>query len=226
MRPAALRLVRYRHHPMQHSLDCFSGSPIKRSHSQQATARVQLQQQPVLPDFPPQKRQRSEEDSFSPVRRRNFPHSSSPIFKNTMAFRGKPLSKRTGGPSSDVDRPPSSHRHQPKQSKRGGRSSAPKSILNGPFHDQDFIVKEYFKSGVDLKGHYKHTPKSPLHNFYAIVKDGQQPRYEFSRGSIIKGDKYVEVWRFVRSKSFTTSPTLIAQIEQLSSLILTRRFLE
>ena len=206
MRPAALRLVRYRHRPMQHSLDCFTGSPIKRSHSQQATARVQFEQQPVLPDFPPQKRQRPEEDisaAFSSPRRRNFPRSSSPIFKNTMALRGKPLSKRTGGPSSDfVDRPPSSHRHQPKQFKRSGRSSAPpKNILNGPFHDQDFIIKEYFKSGVDLKGHYKHTPKSPLHNFYAIVKDGQQPRYEFSRGSIIKGDKYVEVWRSVCSKS-------------------------
>jgi hypothetical protein len=50
-----------------------------------------------------------------------------------------------------------------------------------------------------LKEHYKQIPKSPLHNFYAVVKNGQQPRYESTCGSVIKEDKYVEVWRYVCS---------------------------
>jgi small subunit ribosomal protein S24e len=165
MRPA-LRLVRYRHRPMQQSLD----TPIKRSLSQQATALVQP---------PPAKRQRP--DSFSSV-----PPS------NTMAFRGRGPAKRPAGPPDG----PSSKQF----SKRANRPSAPpKNVLSGPFHDQEFITKHYLKSAVDLKVNDKHTPKSPLHNFYAVVKDGQQPKYDFARGSVIREDQYVDVWRYVRS---------------------------
>lgn len=197
---------------MQHSLDNF---PLKRSHSQQATARVQ--QQPIPPplnpaDFPPGKLQRGEADTsaaFSSARHRSLPSSSSVFPSTTMASRGRGFPKRQGGHSSFnvVDRP--SHRHQAKpssSSKRGSRSSPfPKNIFNGPMHDQDFISKEYSKSGKGLKEHWKQTPKSPLHNFYAVVKNGQQPRYESTRGSIIQGDKHIEIWRYVCSSPYHLS---------------------
>lgn len=206
MRPAALRLVRSRYCPMHSSLDSFS--PIKRSHSQQAAARIQQQPPtPPLSDFPPTKRQRAEDGSspaFLSTRRRSLPGPSSVVPPNSMALRGRGTSRRPGGtpPTLDaVDRPSSSsHRHQAKQKRRGPDSAPPKSVLTGPLHDQDTIIKEHFKSVVDLKTHDKQTPKSPLHNFYAIVKDGRQPRYESTRGSVIMGDKYVEVWRYVRSR--------------------------
>jgi len=199
MRPA-LRLVRYRHRPMQ---------PVKRSLSQQATARVQPPLTP--PDFPPAKRLR---DS-SPARLRTLPAS------NTMPFRGRGLSRRPG------DRPSSSPHPSRQASKRTSRSAPPKNILNGPFHDQDFILKQYFKSGVDLKHHYKETPKSPLHNFYAVVKNGQLPKYEFTRGSLTKEDKEVEVWRYVYSRSSILASLIeIVEIGQPFPLTSTLQFLE
>jgi len=115
-----------------------------------------------------------------PPAKRLHPHEVSSLRTNTMPFRGRGLSKRPTSPR---------------------RSSRPKTILNGPFHDHDFILQQYFKSGVDLKHHEKEAPKSPLHNFYALVKNGQQPRYEFTSGSYSKGDKLIDVCRYVCSSS-------------------------
>lgn len=71
----------------------------------------------------------------------------------------------------------------------------PKNPLDGPFHDKEYILKEHFKSGRELKPVYKLFPRSPLHNFYAILKDGQTPAYERVLGTYVRGDEHLSVWR-------------------------------
>jgi len=71
----------------------------------------------------------------------------------------------------------------------------PKNQLDGPFHDKEYILKEYHKSGRVLKSDYKLLPKNPLNNFYAIVKDGQTPTYDSVLGTYVRNDEYLSVWR-------------------------------
>ncbi|KAF9526480.1 hypothetical protein CPB83DRAFT_770211 [Crepidotus variabilis] len=130
--------------------------------------------------------------------------------------RGNNQSKRGAAPSADAgpSTPSSSRSSKPiRASKRGGkrgtssnRGSAPssrarsplppKTLLEGPFHDESFIKKEYHKSGRSLRKEYEANPKSPLHNFYAAVKEGEAPKYESVQGTYIRdsGQK-AQIWR-------------------------------
>ncbi len=74
-----------------------------------------------------------------------------------------------------------------------------KNLLQGPFHDEAFIAQEYFKSGTDLRRDFKENPKSPLHNFYSVIKSGQQPKYESVQGTFGKSE---EIWRCAATFSF------------------------
>ena len=188
------------------SMSATHGGPNKRSYSQHAT-------QPVLPPLPrpapisrptspPAKLQRASADSsfaFSSARR------GSPSKSNSPSPRGSPKKKHAYQDGQDRLASSSKHKQRNQQHRKPAslsRTSSlkwmrglPKNPLDGPFHDKEYILKEHFKSGRELKPGYNILPKNPLHNFYAIVKDGQTPTYESVLGTYVRGDERLSVWR-------------------------------
>lgn len=178
---------------------------IKRPYSAQARVQSTSPSPPpsLIPTLPlpsPAKFPRAMDNTFSSARRGFIP---------SPRGRGKNHSRK-GVVSSDGGGLSPFHQQQSRQagsirpsspSKRGRRGNATRSVycsmpsIEGPFHDEAFIVKEYFKSGTDLRGDYKRNPKSPLHNFYSVAKNGQHPKYETVQGTYMKGSERIQIWR-------------------------------
>ena len=184
---------------------------IKRSYSAQARAQTQPSPPPLsstLHPPPPVKFPRAMDNtSASSSARRGNIASSSGRGKNQFR-RGIGPIDGVGGPSPSSSQPQLRRSDSSRASKRRRHGSIARSVhsripaknlLEGPFHDEAFIVQEYFKSGTDLRQDFKKNPKSPLHNFYAVVKSGRQPKYESVQGTFGKSEV---IWRCAATSSF------------------------
>lgn len=156
-----------------------SRSPVKRSYSQQA---VQPLPRATFSPVPPAKKPRS----ASPLP----PQSASTATRQTKAM--PPSSNRhrasEAGPSSQSRRKPL--RNQPKPKAR----KLPRDLMEGPFHDEDYIEREHKKSPIPLKAVHKNTPKSAVNNFYVAVKNCV-PEYVSVPGTVLVGDELCQIWR-------------------------------
>jgi small subunit ribosomal protein S24e len=66
--------------------------------------------------------------------------------------------------------------------------------LEGPFHDEEYIVKEHKTSPIPPKPLHESTPKSSLGNFSMIVA-GKIPAYTFTYGHILLESGSATIWR-------------------------------
>jgi len=180
---------------------------IKRSYS----AQTQPSPPPLIPTLhppPPVKFPRAMDNtSASSSARRGIIASFSGRGKN-QSRKGIGSIDGVGGPSPSSSQPQLRRSDSSRASKRRRHGSIARSVhspipaknlLEGPFHDEAFIVQEYFKSGTDLRQDFKKNPKSPLHNFYAVVKSGRQPNYESVQGTFGKSEV---IWRCAATSSF------------------------
>ncbi|KAF9459916.1 P-loop containing nucleoside triphosphate hydrolase protein [Collybia nuda] len=107
---------------------------------------------------------------------------------------------------------------------RGGKGPSRKA-LEGPIHDEAFIVREYKKSLLPLKPVHESTPKSSLGNF-AMVAIGKPPAYKFSDGFITQESRSIPIWRQVASVTINLEVPIIGvgdhnekkQAERLAAL--------
>jgi hypothetical protein len=184
---------------------------IKRSYSAQARVQTEPSPPPLISTLhlpPPVKLPRAMDNTaaFSSARRGI---TASPSGRGKNHFR-KGMGSVDGASSSSsqqqlrrADSSRASKRRKHGSIARSVHSPIPsKNLLEGPFHDKAFIVQEYFKSGTDLRQDFKKNPKSPLHNFYAVIKSGQQPKYESVQGTFGKSE---EIWRCAATPSFVVT---------------------
>lgn len=82
----------------------------------------------------------------------------------------------------------------------GKESQAPKKFLEGPLHDEHYIQQEHNKSPIQLKPFILEAPRSHLNNFTATVT-GKVPDYVTVQGTVLDGDRKVNVHRQVVSPS-------------------------
>ncbi len=86
---------------------------------------------------------------------------------------------------------PSSLRYK----KRGGRAGGPsRRILDGPFHDEQYIQQHYNTSNAPLKKVHENAPKSSLGNF-SMLAAGKVPVYEYADGVLYDGANMHQLWR-------------------------------
>ncbi|TFK77096.1 P-loop containing nucleoside triphosphate hydrolase protein [Pluteus cervinus] len=86
---------------------------------------------------------------------------------------------------------PSSLRYK----KRGGRAGGPsRRILDGPFHDEQYIQQHYNTSNAPLKKVHENAPKSSLGNF-SMLAAGKVPAYEYLDGVLYDGASMHQLWR-------------------------------
>ncbi|KAF8168095.1 hypothetical protein B0H34DRAFT_646123 [Crassisporium funariophilum] len=118
----------------------------------------------------------------------------------------KPHPARSGegaaGPSSSsASRPPPTGPRGATPNKRGKKKAAPGAsflaqsrapTLEGPFHNEAYIEKQYSNSPIPLKHFQKSAPKGPLHNFCTAAKD-KLPEYKQVQGVVMDGDRRVRV---------------------------------
>ncbi|TFK41154.1 P-loop containing nucleoside triphosphate hydrolase protein [Crucibulum laeve] len=98
------------------------------------------------------------------------------------------LASRLGG-SSKRD----SGRRGSGKSFKSGRHQTSFRPLEGPYHSEEYIVREHKKSPIPLKEIHLNTPKSSLGNF-AAVATGKTPDYESVEGKVKDGPN-MPVWR-------------------------------
>ncbi|KAH9486931.1 ATP-dependent DNA/RNA helicase DHX36 [Psilocybe cubensis] len=143
--------------------------PVKRPFSHQA---VLPQPRASFPTAPPAKK----------------PRSASPLHQKFMPSFPNRHRPSDAGPSSQSRRKPP--RNQPKSKAR----PLPSNLLDGPFHDEDYIEREHKKSPIPLKPVYKNTPKSAVNNFYSTAKN-LIPEYVSVQRPILVGDELQQIWR-------------------------------
>jgi small subunit ribosomal protein S24e len=170
-------------------------NPYKRSLAHQASA-IAHQPQPSSSKFPRIDNPQAS-SSFSFSRQTNSATDTATIVP-------PPFAKM---PQSTHNQPPRSHKafgHRPAHPAgpsrlsgkgRGGKGVSRK-MLEGPIHDEAFIVREYKKSPVPLKPVHEATPKSSLGNF-AMLAVGKVPVYKISDGLVASEPRTLptQMWR-------------------------------
>lgn len=180
---------------------------IKRSFSQQGQALARSS--PSVPPPPPVKLPRTTDSLGKPS---SFSAARDDKGKDRMASPSQGKKKQPNQPHTSTVPPsapsgPSSSRNTAVKARGGigkrgkGRQPPPKeppppkNLLEGPFRDEAFIEREHNPTGVALTG-IKEGAKSPLNNFYALVKH-KTPDYISKPGSMIIGNSVQSVWRCV-----------------------------
>ncbi|KAF8640497.1 hypothetical protein AX17_000159 [Amanita inopinata Kibby_2008] len=84
---------------------------------------------------------------------------------------------------------------RPPQKGRAGKTPlVRKPLLEGPFHGEEYITRQYRTSLVPIKDVHISTPKATLGNF-AVQATGKRPVYMFTEGTVIDDDQRHPVWR-------------------------------
>jgi small subunit ribosomal protein S24e len=78
------------------------------------------------------------------------------------------------------------------------------TCLEGPFHNEEYVVHEHKKSPVALKPLHESTPKSSLGNF-SMLAAGKTPIYTFTEGYIFLESGPTNIWRCVTTPIVATS---------------------
>ena len=160
--------------------------PAKRSFSQHAVVAAAAAAAPA-------KLPRTDTASGEPSAFRSPHMSSQPPSSSRRRF-SRPSEAGTSAGSSR------GHRGGVKHKKKGGAAKEvpPRNTLEGPFHNLKYIQEEHDKSPIKLKPLILETPRSYVNNF-CIVACGKIPDYVSMQGTVIDGDRRVQVHRRVFS---------------------------
>lgn len=158
--------------------------PAKRSFSQHTAAAAALAAAPA-------KLPRTDTASGEPSVFRSPHMSSQPTSSSRRRF-GRPPEPSTSSSSAR------GHRGGVKHKKKGNAPKEPPrgNSLEGPFHNLKYIQEEHDKSPIKLKPLILETPRSYVNNF-CIVACGKIPDYVSLQGTVIDGDRRVQVHRRV-----------------------------
>ncbi|KAF9453818.1 P-loop containing nucleoside triphosphate hydrolase protein [Macrolepiota fuliginosa MF-IS2] len=195
MRRLAL-LVRHWQRPLMHfdpAQRASSSNPSKAAPA--GTKRSFSQQAAALPDVPPSssKAPRIDLSQRSPRRHPSpSPNTSHQQSSGMSSSRGQGSRGRGGGfqfkHQSSSSSGPSFSRSQKKKPQR----RLPR--LDGPLHNEEYIVQEHKKSPLPLKPLHESTPKSSLGNF-SMMAAGKTPSYTFTEGYIVVDSGPTNIWR-------------------------------
>lgn len=171
-------------------------NPHKRPLTHQASASAQQQPQPSSSKVPRVDSAQAS-SSFSFSRQTTNVDNGPNIIPPPTARMPQSSQSQPSRPNRAFGQRPSHSAGPSRLSGRGrGGKGASRKVLEGPLHDEAFIIREYKKSPLPLKPIHESTPKSSLGNF-AMLAIGKPLTYKFSDGFIAQEPRGIStpIWR-------------------------------